>query len=173
MPMPATRYSSVPMQLPGPGIDQHDVERLSAWPMRRSSASTSAAVTTCPSGRCRKSSLTPGRKNSRAAPDRWSSSACRRSTWIENAPGASMWVPLWVAICTCSIAQPSPSGRSSRRKPGNKLEQQRRGIGVAAVLDLRPHERRVEHRVVVERRRNVDDAAGWVHGRSGSATRNM
>ena len=36
---------------------------LSSWPMRLSSASTSAAVTTWPSGTLRKSSLTPGRKN--------------------------------------------------------------------------------------------------------------
>src|SRR6516225_8476746 len=33
--------------------------------------------------------------------------------------GASICVPLWVLSWISSMAQPSPSGRSSRRKPGN------------------------------------------------------
>src|SRR3981081_1380864 len=31
--------------------------------------------------------------------------------------GASRWVPLWVDNCTCSTAQPCPSGRSSALRP--------------------------------------------------------
>ena len=33
--------------------------------------------------------------------------------------GASICVPLWVLSWISSMAHPSPSGRSSRRKPGN------------------------------------------------------
>jgi hypothetical protein len=43
------------------------------------------------------------------------------------------------------------------------VRQERRGLGVRAVLDLRPHERRIEHRVVIEQRRDIDDAAGQFH----------
>src|SRR4051812_29197235 len=32
--------------------------------------------------------------------------------------GASRWVPLWVESCTCSTAQPWPSGKSSAFNPG-------------------------------------------------------
>ena len=48
-------------------------------------------------------------------------------------------------------------------KAGKQLAQQRRGIGVALVLDLRPHEGRVVHRLVFERRRQIDHAAGQFH----------
>jgi len=59
IPQPAVRYSSVPMQLEARVLISTTSNGRSSWPMRLSSASTSAAVTTCPSGRLRKSSLTP------------------------------------------------------------------------------------------------------------------
>jgi hypothetical protein len=46
MPQPAVRYSSVPMQLEARVLTSTISNGLSAWPMRLSSASTSAAVTT-------------------------------------------------------------------------------------------------------------------------------
>src|SRR5579862_192091 len=86
--------------------------------MRFNSASTSAALTTCPSGKCLKSSLTPGRKNQSSGT--WSIVIIGLPSmdfdW--KCTGASMCVPLCVAICTFSMAQPSPSGRSCGRNPG-------------------------------------------------------
>ena len=61
--MPAVRYSSVPMHSLARVLTSTMSNGWSAWPMRLSSASTSAALTTWPSGSLRKSSLTPGRKN--------------------------------------------------------------------------------------------------------------
>src|ERR1700733_3446489 len=44
-----------------------------------------------------------------------------------------------------------------------QLEQKRRGLGIADILDLRPHERRIVDRFVFERRRQIDDPAGQFH----------
>src|SRR5271155_2362769 len=122
MPQPAVRYSSLPMHSDARVLTRTMSSGLSSWPMRLSSASTCAAVTTCPSGILRKSSFTPGRKNQSSGT--WSMVIIGLPSidfdwkWI----GASMCVPLWVVSLISSIAQPSPSGRSSSRKPGKSSQ---------------------------------------------------
>ncbi len=55
-------------------------------------------------------------------------------------------------------------GQVFNAQAGKYFAQQRRGFGVSVVLDLRPHKRRIEHGVVIERCRNIHDAPGQVHG---------
>ena len=49
---------------------------------------------------------------------------------------------------------------------GKQLDEKRRGLGVGAVGDFRPHERRVVDRFVFKRRRQIDNSAGQFHGGS-------
>src|SRR5262249_37107520 len=48
-------------------------------------------------------------------------------------------------------------------KAGKALQQHRSVLRIGPILDLRPHEGVIEHRLVIERRGNIDDAAGQSH----------
>ncbi|HZT25055.1 MAG TPA: hypothetical protein VFA57_05055, partial [Pseudolabrys sp.] len=54
-------------------------------------------------------------------------------------------------------------GQLLRFQAGKQRRQQRAGVLAGLVLNFRPHKGRVEHGVVVERDRDVDDTAGQVH----------
>jgi hypothetical protein len=47
---------------------------------------------------------------------------------------------------------------------GKDFAQQRRGLGMIVILDLRSHKRWIEHRIVIKRCRNIHDACGQLHG---------
>jgi hypothetical protein len=49
-------------------------------------------------------------------------------------------------------------------QPREVVEQHRGILGVGTIFDLRPHERRIKHGIVVERRGQIEYAAGQLHG---------